>query len=163
MQSKSLAIGLLTSLLGACAAVANDSTAVAGDGGGPSAEGSGPTPSCADRSETYPDDHTFPFLGSKDVSVNQCAPRCGSVPHFFEGFYSSDALPAGTCAPSSIACAMAAHEMCPCPTHRGPVTQYQCSCESGRWFCAIAFRGASTCSTPFDSGSSCAREDDGGP
>src|SRR5687768_12231301 len=49
MQRKGLAVGLLTSLLGACASPTE-----------PPADGNGPPPSCADRSEAYTDDHVFP-------------------------------------------------------------------------------------------------------
>jgi len=163
-MQKKLAVGLLTSFLGACAASGDDGTGswVAGDS---AADGDGPPPSCADRSETYPDDNRFPLHpGPADPSLEHCAPRCGSRWRAPEQFYSTDALPAGTCAPSSVACRMLAHEMCPCPTVRGPVSDFQCSCESGKWSCAIVYRGASTCLVrPADSGGPCAREDGGRP
>jgi len=166
MQTKGLAVGLLTLLLGACTSAADDSTGSSAQGDSatdPPAGGNGPTPSCAERSETYHDDHQFPYdPGAEVPGLSTCAPRCGAVQRFFDGFYSTDALPAGACTGSDIACSMAAHGVCPCPTNRGPVSAYQCSCKSGRWRCIILYQGASTCLTaPADSGSPCHREDGG--
>ena len=149
MQRKGLAVGLLTSLLGACASPTD-----------PPADGNAPPPSCADRSEAYTDDHVFPFDPNADIrGLSQCVPRCGAVKPFLGEFYATDALPGGTCAPTEVACSMLAHHACPCPTNRGPVNSYQCSCNSGRWTCVIVSHGASTCfGAP---GSPCPPEDAG--
>jgi hypothetical protein len=148
MQRKYFAVGVLASYLAAC----SSSTEPLRDGGGP-------PPSCADRSETYADDFIFPLDPGREIrGLSACAPRCGAEKRF-DGLYASDALPAGTCTPSDVTCSFAAHEICPCPTNRGPVSGYQCSCESGKWSCVIVSRGASTCSVrPADSGSPCPLE-----
>ena len=153
MQRKGVAVGLVASLLGACASPTEP----------PAADGNGPPPACADRSETYADDHVFPLDPGMEIpGRNHCVPRCGAEKRFVGEFYGSDALPAGTCASNEVACSMAAHEMCPCPTNRGPVSIYQCSCNTGKWTCVIVSRGASSClGTPSDSGNSCPRDGGG--
>ena len=163
MRSKGLAVGLLLSSLGACTSAADNNTQNGAAGDSSADSGNVPTPTCADRSETYADDHTFPYdPGGGDPGLNNCAPRCGAMKRLVDEFYSSDALPAGTCTASNVACSMLAHGVCPCPTNRGPVNIYECSCNSGKWECLIVSQGASSCRTaPVDSGSDCQREDSG--
>ena len=167
MQRKGLAVGLLTSLLGACTAAADDSTGSCGPGDSATdlpTGGNGPTPSCAERSETYSADDAFPLdPGAQDPGLSQCAPRCGAAKRSFDGFYSSDALPAGICSPCEVPCSMAAHEVCPCPTNRGPVSIYQCSCNNEKWTCVIVSRGASTCSAFNADGGTSSCPGEGGP
>lgn len=104
-----------------------------------------PTGACEVRSETYTISTVFPFGDPSTQPLSECLPTCGVEP-YGDGFYKADALPAGSCDNSWSSCTMAAHGLCPCPSDRGPVNGYECSCIAGRWSCVITSPGASVCS-----------------
>jgi len=63
-------------------------------------------------------------------------------------YYGPDALPSGAC--SGIAtCTYLVQE--PCSTAQGPVDQWQCTCASGAWSCALSVHGNGFC-PPADAG-----------
>jgi hypothetical protein len=171
MEGKQLTLALFAFLLGACGGESKDGFPgtrcdVIGDAMS-DAVGTrdAPTGSCAVRTDTYPDDHLFPNAPDpSNQNFSNCAPRCGSTTRFADNFYATDALPAGDCCDDAPTCVMAAHHICPCPTNRGAVNGYRCSCLNGKWSCAIISHGASTCLTKpasADSSDPCAPWDGG--
>jgi hypothetical protein len=171
MEGRQLILTLLPFLLGACGGESKDGLPGArcdliGDAmSGAVGTHDAPTRSCAARTDTYLDDHSFPDAPDPShQNFSHCAPRCGSTTRFADNFYSTDALPAGDCCDDVETCMMLAHQICPCPVNRGPVNEYRCSCLNGKWSCAITLRGGSTCLTrpgSADSSDPCAPWDAG--
>jgi beta-glucanase (GH16 family) len=102
------------------------------------------TPPCVERSERYEPGHAFTYVGGeREQFLPDCTPTCGSVRH--DVWYSTDALPAGACDPTSPACGMPAWHLCACLSP-GSLDGYKCSCVDGRWSCVIiGARGLGIC------------------
>jgi hypothetical protein len=72
-------------------------------------------------------------------------PSCGLTPHFGDGWYSVDALPAGACDLYTLGCSMRAHRGCQCPNEVGPVDSFVCLCQGDDWTCQVTSQQDAVC------------------
>lgn len=101
-------------------------------------------PSCVSY-DAPPIDGLVAYDGGEtfDAPLPACVPRCGAT-KAFDGFWSANALPTGSCTPGAK-CDLAAVPTCGCSEDRGPVNGYVCSCELGRWRCLVHSPGGAIC------------------
>ena len=117
--------------------------------------------SCVIRSECYTARSVFPLEIGDDWDWSQtCALTCGATVVTAVGYF-TDALPAGACEDGTPPCTRSVWGLCPCPNDWAGFSGYGCSCENGRWRCAMITQpGAGMCRTPYQPDGSVVCPDD---
>lgn len=102
-----------------------------------------PSTTCSDGPR-WPRGTNFDYERGGPTDAPACTPHCGPnqpASALWGGrALTSDALPSGTCAESSVVCTMSAEWLGPCPPEGspiGPLDLFICRCTSGIWACTV--------------------------
>jgi hypothetical protein len=102
---------------------------------------------CVVRDELWSPQEDFSIVPDQVSSdLSECIPTCTrGAPRRVDNFPSITALPAGSCNPAAKACDLGAYVPCRCDPQDGPVNQYRCRCDGGKWTCVNISPGGSVC------------------